>query len=388
VQLDEVPERATMQFRRSGQRDNRRRRVLNETRLGESMSRYGRSGRSGDLSNEALLARGSENYGAAEFLDEQPRLTDLVPMRLGSYLLILLVATTIIVGLEILYTTTLDLEAMTTDGRVAAFDLDGEGSLAVWFSSMTLALAAAAAVLVFTVRRFRRDDYHGRYRIWIWGAAVFLLMSLDETASLHEGFKEMMVWLTGNRILGDGSIWWIAPYFLVLVVIGSRLVVDMRECRLSVLVMFAAAGCYVVAVLAQLDFILPDPPLQGIMLEEGMEMFGNVFLLLAMLLHARHVILDAEGLLPERESVRNRDYDYDDAEVEVEEEWVTVDEDEIAVHPPHGMRPSQRSRTHRAQHPDPVVDQLISPVNRKLTKQEKKALRRKLEKARRQREGR
>lgn len=376
-----------MQFRRSGQRDNRRRRVLNETRLGESMSRFGRSGRSGDLSNEALFARGSENYGAAEFLDEQPRLTDLVPMRLGSYLLILLGAAAIIVGLETLYFSTLDMGAMTTDGRVAAFDLDGEGSLAVWFSSMTLALAATAAVLVFTVRRFRRDDYHGRYRIWIWGAAVFLLMSIDETASLHEGFKEMMTWLTGNRVFGDGSIWWIAPYFLVLVVIGSRLVVDMRESRLSVLVMFAAAACYVVAVLAQLEVVLPEAVEQGIMLEEGMEMFGNVFLLLAMLLHARHVILDAEGLLPDRESVRDRAYDYDDAEVEVEEEWVTVDEDEIAVHPPHGMRPSQRSRTHRAQHSDPVVDQLISPVNRKLTKQEKKALRRKLEKARRQREG-
>ncbi len=377
-----------MQFRHSGQRDNRRRRVLNETRLGDSMSGYGRSGRSGDLSNEALLARGSENYGEAEFLDEQPRLTDLVPMRLGSYLIILLGAAAIIAGLEVLYFTTLDMEAITTDGRVAAFDLDGEGSLAVWFSSMTLTLAAAAAVLVFTVRRFRRDDYHGRYRIWIWGAAVFLLMSIDETASLHEGFKEMMVWLTGNRVIGDGSIWWIAPYFLLLVVIGSRLVVDMRECRLSVLVMFAAAGCYVVAVLAQVDLILPEPPHQGFMLEEGMEMFGNVFLLLAMLLHARHVIFDAEGLLPERESVRGRDLDYDDAEVEVEEEWVTVDEDEIAVHPPHGMRHSQRSRTSRPQHPDPVVDQLISPVNRKLTKQEKKALRRKLDKARRQREGR
>lgn len=352
------------------------------------MSRYRRSGRSDDLDNEGLFARRSQNYGAAEFLDEQWRLTDLVPMRLSTYLLILLGSVAIIGGLEALYSSMPRLASMTTDGRVAAFDLDGEGSLAVWFSSLTLLLASATAVLVFTVRRFRRDDYHGRYRVWIWAAAVFLLMSIDETGSLHEGFKEMMTWLTGNRVFGDGSIWWVVAYFFVLGSVGSRLVADMRESGWSIIAIFAAAACYVVAVATQLEGILPEAGAQAVMLEEGMEMLGNVFLFLAMLLHARHVILDAEGLLPERDSIDDAEYDYEDAEVEVEEEWVTVDEDEIAVHPPQGTRRLQRSRTHRPQHPDPVVDQLISPVSRKLTKQEKKALRRKLEKARRQRDGR
>ena len=352
------------------------------------MSRYRRSGRYEDLSNEGLLARRSQNYGAAEFLDEQARLTDLVPMRLSTYLVIFLGALAIIGVLEALYSSMPSLASMTTDGRVAALDLDGEGSLAVWFSSLTLLLASVTAVLVYTVRRFRRDDYHGRYRVWIWAAAVFLVMGIDETASLHEGFKEMMTWLTGNRVFGDGSIWWVVAYFFVLGPVGSRLVADMRESGWSIMAIFAAAACYIVAVVTQLEGILPQAGAQAVMLEEGMEMLGNVFLFLAMLLHARHVILDAEGLLPERESIDDMEYEYEDAEVEVEEEWVTVDEDEIAVHPPHGMRRTQRSRTQRPQHPDPVVDQLISPVNRKLTKQEKKALRRKLEKARRQRDGR
>jgi hypothetical protein len=378
-----------MQFRSSGQRDNRRRRVLNETRLGESMSRYRRSGLSSDLSNEALLARRSANYGTAEFLDEQSRLTDLVPMRASTYLLILVVASGIIAGLIALYSVMPQLASMTTDGRVAAFDLDGEGSLAVWFSSTTLLLAAAAAVLVFTVRRFRRDDYHGRYRIWIWGAAAFLLMSIDETASLHEGFKEMMTWVTGNRVFGDGSVWWVAPYFLLLVPVGSRLVADMRECRSSIAAILVAGACYVVAVVTQLEGILPGAGARAVMLEEGAEMFGNVFLLLSMLLHARHVVFDAEGLLPERERVPIDEVGFGYEEEVEEEEWVEVDEDQITVHPPHGSRRSQRSRSAgRVQHPDPVVDQLVSPVSRKLTKQEKKALRRKLEKARRERDDR
>jgi hypothetical protein len=149
--------------------------------------------------------------------------------------------------------------------------------------------------------------------------------------------------------------------------------------------MFAAASCYILAVVTQLGGILPQSGARGVMLEEGAEMFGNVFLFLAMLLHARYVVLDAEGLLPERRRKSQRD-DYDYEEDIDDEAWATVNEDQIVVHPPHGLRRLLRSRANRLTHPDPVVDQLISPVSRKLTRQEKKVLRQKLEKARRLRE--
>ena len=381
-----------MEFRRSGQRDNRRRRVLNESRLGSAASKNRRRRDDHDLSNEALFARRSENYGDAEFMDEQPRITDLVPMRYSSYLLMFVVAVGIIAALEGLYMAMPKMAAMTTDGRVASFDLDGEGSLAVWFSSMTLAAGAVAALLVYTVRRHRRDDYHGRYRVWIWAAAALTIMSLDETASLHEGFKEMMTWLTGNRVFGDGSVWWIAAYFFLLGGIGTRLLADMRECRLSTVHLLAGAACYAVAVAAQLEFILPEKGAQAVMAEEGAEMLGNVFVFLALLMHARHVICDAEGLLPEQEESpedEEVEYEYEYVEETVDDGWEPLEEEEIVVHPPHGKRRPKRSgKSRRSSHPDPIVSQLVSPVSRKLTKQEKKALRRKLEKARRQREGR
>lgn len=367
-----------MQFRRSGQRDYRRRRVLNEIRFGRSAlwsdrpdgwTRYGSD----------LLARRSAHYGDAEFMDEQCRLTDLVPMRLGSYLLILIVGAGIIAGLEGLYHIMPLLAPLTSDGRVAAFDLDGEGSLAVWFSSMTLALAALSAMLVYSVRRHRRDDYHGRYRVWVWAALAFLLMSLDETASLHEGFKEMMTWLTGNRVFGDGSIWWVAAYFFALGVIGTRLVADMRECGLSTLAMLAVALCYVVAVAAQLGLILPESGARGVMLEEGAEMLGNLLLVLAMLLHARHVVLDAEGFLPARGADRDADgYVYDGGDGG----WSALDGGDILVHPPRSSRTPARAIVA----PLPVVEEITAPLSRKLTKQEKKALRFRLEQERRRRE--
>ncbi len=378
-----------MEFRRSGQRDGRRRRVLNDGYLTSAARRS--SGSKGDRrKREAQRPEASRSlhYGDAEFMDEQFRLTDLVPSRLGVYLAILVVGLGIVAGLEGLYLWMPRLAAFTSDGRVAAFDLDGEGSLAVWFSSMTLAAAGLVAVLVFTVRRHRKDDYQGRYRVWLWAAMCFTLMSLDETASLHEGFKEMMTLVTGSSVFGDGSIWWVTAYFFLLGAVGTRLVVDMRECFLSTATILAAAACYLAAVGAQLGFILPESGARGIMVEEGAEMVANLLLLLAMGLHARHVILDAQGLLSHGEDAEDAD------EENEEDEWYTVDR-EIAVHPPHGVpRPSpkrktpQRVRESQRRREEEIFTQLTAPVSRKLSKAEKKALRRKLEKMKRKREGR
>ena len=326
--------------------------------------------------------RKSENYGDAEFLDRQPRLTDLVPTNLAVFLMMFLIGLTIIAGLEILYAWMPKVAALTTDGRVATFDLDGEGSLAVWFSSMTLALAGLVAILVFTIRRHKKDDYQGIYRIWLWAAACWLLLSIDETASLHEGFKEMMTCVTGTRVLGDGSIWWVTAYVFLLGAVGTRLLIDMRHCRLSVSAMIATAVCYVVAVAAQCGWVLPESGARGVMLEEGAEMLGNLFLLLAMGLHARYVILDAEGRLPERANAEEEDEYEIDYEAEIA---ILKNSRGLKVHPPHGIRPP--SKTHKPIRATTAAEvaALNPPTNRRLTKAEKKALRRRLEEMRRKR---
>jgi len=243
--------------------------------------------------------RRSQNYGDASFMDDQLRLTDLIPRRLTTFILLFLGGVACVLGLEALYAWMPELMPLTHENSpVAAFDLDGEGSLAVWFSSVVLLLAGVAALIVYYVRRHKNDDYQGRYRIWLAAAACWVVMSIDETSSLHEGFKEMMTHITGTRLYGDGSLWWAVPYFFILGVVGSRLLVDMRKCILSSATLAMAAVCYIVAVAAQLQWIMPEMGAKGIMLEEGAEMIGNLFLLTAMGLHARYVILDAEGLLP------------------------------------------------------------------------------------------
>lgn len=342
-------------------------------------------------------------------MDEQARLTDLVPRPLWAHLLVLLAGLTIIAGLELLYSWMPSLAQYTRDGRVEAFDLDAEGTLAVWFSSTTLLLAAFVAVIVYSVRRYRRDDYHGHYRIWLWAAMCWLLMSVDETASLHEGFKEMMSLVTGTRVFGDGSIWWVGPYFFLLAAVGIRLLIDMRECWLSSGALVTSAICYALAVAAQLGWILPGGGAREVMLEEGAEMLGDLMLLLAMGLHARHVIMDAEGLIPGKSQPTAPAATTPEQPVAAPAQVAPAEEAEepepaldrtLTVHPPHGVpapastrktsRPARRQAVFVAyeepeqdepdEDEDEDEDTDDSPVRRKLTKAEKKALRRRLKK--------
>lgn len=233
-------------------------------------------------------------------MDVHPRLIDVVPTRPLTLVLLFVAGLAIIAGLEGLYYWMSHLAHLATDGRVAAFDLDGEGSLSGWFSSALLSLASAVALLIYSVRRHKPDDYHARYRVWLWAAGLWLVMSIDESGSLHEGFKEMMFHITGTRIFGDGSIWWVIPYSLLVSFVGLRMWLDMRGSRLARSALVLTAVSWVVAVAAQLQWIMPETGARGVMLEEGCEMLGFQFLLFGMLLHARYVIMEAQGSLPER----------------------------------------------------------------------------------------
>ena len=104
-----------------GQRDDRRRRVLNETSLGAEPSPPPR------LRSRRDLAKGwlgkSKYYGDAVFMDEQPRLTDLVPVRRTVLLFWFLLGLAVIAGLEVLYSWLPEAVAMSPRGQVAALDL-------------------------------------------------------------------------------------------------------------------------------------------------------------------------------------------------------------------------------------------------------------------------
>lgn len=287
-----------MQFRRQIHHDNRRRRALiDESNDAPVPSRRRKHRAAGSNAADAGAANQSMNrlYPDYPADEHRTRVTDLIPTRIVSYVLLVVVGVAAIAGLEALYYWMPQVAGLTTDGRVAAFDLDGEGSLAVWCSSGLLILASLFSVVIYSIRKHKADDYNARYRVWLWAAACWLVMSIDETASLHEGFKEMMVYFTGTRLVGDGSLWWVMAYLLVLVPVGIRLFLDMSGSRAARSALILTAVCFTAAVVTQLGWILPESGARGVMVEEGCEMLGDLLLFLSMCLHARYVWLQAQG---------------------------------------------------------------------------------------------
>lgn len=370
---------STSQFRHSGLRDDRRRRLLAEELAGELPQRVCR------WRPAELMPRKSESYGEAEFLDEQRRLLDLVPRRLPIAGLLWLLATGLAAGSVAFHLWAAD--AARAVVRPALLELSR--GLQQWLSSLTLLVASMLALAVYSVRRYRLDDYHGRYRVWLWAAVCWILLATDLAAGLHHAVREAMVLATGTKILGDGSAWWAIPYLFLLGGVGSRLLLDMRQCRCSCAALVAAAGCYAVAFAVRFGWLLGDGGHVTLVAKEAAMMGGHLWLLLAMGLHARHVILDAEGMLPRTQPIPTppaADSVDDDEEVAG-----PVAGSRVSIDPPHATPPPPARQFTPATAAQPAaapvaavrtppasIQAAQSQVNRKLTKQEKRALRERL----------
>ena len=388
-----------------GERDDRRRRVLNEASLGTFVPTAAspRKRRSG----KGWLGK-SKNYGDAEFLDEQPRVTDLVPMRLLPIAAWFCGACGCVAGLESLYAGVPQIASAAGQHRIAAFDLAARGSLATWFSSLLLLLATLAAILVYAIRRHKSDDYHGRYRIWIWAAFCWTLMSVDEVANLHEAFRDVMVRFCGTPLVGDGSVWWVIFGFFLFGAVGLRLLVDMWPCRASCAALILASLSYALATGCHFGLVVAGEGSRQVMVAAGAKMAGHLLLLLAIVLHGRHVILDAQGLIlqespkPKRKPAKR-----------TEDDSSSSDSSEVTVHPPHGKVPepalpptTQPAAPARTTTPSAAsstsggVATLAKPAaaasaasaaanagQRKLSKEERRALKKKLGQMKKQRDG-
>ncbi len=381
-----MPLDASRSFCRFGQRDGRHRRLLTD-----ELSNSSDWPACPDWPEDALPPPKSEHYGDADFLEQQLRLFDLIPRRMVSLVFLLTAVMAILAGLEASYAWMLDRIAH-GGARIAALDLAAKGSLGCWFSSLLVLAATMVAMLVYSVRRHRTDDYQGRYRIWLSAAACGLLLATDQAASLRDAFRDAMVVLTGTTLTGDGTLWWVVFYALVFGAVGSRLLMDMRPSLPSMGLLLVGAIAHTLAVVGRLGWI-PLADGHRVMFLTGAEMVGNLSLLAAMIVHARYVILDAEGLLPRREPPPEEELAHEEATDDGTESPLSDDSRWMKIDPPHTtpqpafQRLTPSLTTSSASLSPPMFSSPSPPANQKLTKAERKALKERLLRERMERRG-
>ena len=248
-----------------------------------------------------------------------------------------------------------------------------------------LLAGSVTALLVYAVRRHRTDDYPGRYRIWLWAAGCWFLLATDQAASLRQWFSEAMIGWMGTTLWRDGALWWVAVYVLLLGAIGSRLLLDMRPSRLSIAALTTAMLAYGLAIACHLGWQPIGTAVGEVMFRAGSEMAGQLMLLAAMGLHARYVLRDAQGLVLHPEP-RHRDEPNEDKAKQTEtakarpadgDRWRAIDPPHPAP-PPTYQRPVPQPAAAPLAKPVATSISTPSPLNRKLTKTERKALKERL----------
>jgi len=290
-----APPRDSLPLRRdvmssSMARDGRRRRVLTEEVRTASLlfSSYDAS--------EDPAAEAAPRYGEQAHIENHPQITDYVPRRgrglaapLACGALAAVVSQAIVAGAEPLAGALPGTAVEDLRDRVA-------GGIAAWSMAAMLLVGAAAARIVFNLRRHRVDDYRGRYRVWKWASWACLALSFNAIVRLHALAGSALAGLLGSAD-SSGLFWGAATLALATGWIGALATRDVAESRGSVTAACLAWLCGVASLLAA-SAAQAAPPASWQACMAGVLPIATVsFGLSALTLYARYVVLDVQGLI-------------------------------------------------------------------------------------------
>jgi hypothetical protein len=225
----------------------------------------------------------------------------LVPSRLVTIGLAAVACLAMVAACAALHAVSDALATLVPGADVAALRLDQSGSFGHWLASMLLVVAGAVALFVFSLRRHRIDDYHGRYRVWIWIGAACLLASLVEATDLDR-LARSLCGLAAGWISVRDDILWPAILGIIAAAVGLRLFFEIRRCRSAIGALAGGILSFLFATAADQGWPIAWNSASLPFWSCGSWLVGYVFVLTAFLLYARHVQLDVEGSLV----VRNR----------------------------------------------------------------------------------
>jgi hypothetical protein len=288
-----------MDFRRSGQLDERRRRVLMDEIASPSSET--------DSPEAAAPLAGSAKgpvraYSPAVLAERQPRVSDLVPVRPFATVFLILLGLTGVAAIETIYIYLATLPLGSAAEYLAALDVGQRGSLASYYSALVLALAAAGALAIYGIRSHRVDDYRGHYRIWLWAAAALALASLDAATGLHDALGVGVAILSGQPLEGASGaaavkISWLVFYGLIFGTLAIRAAIEVWPSLPSFASLAVAGLLYLVAGMLLVGMFQATSGLVNSVVASTVILLAHVALTSAVGLYARHVHLDAQGRL-------------------------------------------------------------------------------------------
>ena len=171
-------------------------------------------------------------------------------------------------------------------GFLRLLDVDAEQSIPTYFSTINLLLSA---LLIFIIYRYEKANDLKGFKCWLFLSILFLLLSVDESASIHEKFSPVYQYLARAGIIPSllEKNRWLPFGVLFVLLIGVGLLPFLKLLPKDTLRRFLISGA--VFLMGTIGFELISSLLYSsgfdvsrenivslirLILEEGCEMFG------------------------------------------------------------------------------------------------------------------
>lgn len=129
-------------------------------------------------------------------------------------------------------------------GFVPFFNFDEEGNAPAWYSSFLLLLGALVSLFAALHSRAKQREL---VKYWLFLAIVFLFLSFDETAQVHELLSAAQTYVLHASISGVSSFNWTMTYAGIVLVLGLAYLNFLGKLPRRVAVLLAASGALYVA---------------------------------------------------------------------------------------------------------------------------------------------
>ena len=276
-----------MQFRH-----DRRRRVLADDLAQADSARPGKEAR-------LTPPQRAEVYAAEAHSDRQPRFIDFIPRRNLTFALHGLAGIFLVAGLQALFVYREQFALWMGDEAITSLDVTVPMSIARWISSMALAIASVVAMMLYSARRWRVDDYHRRYRVWLAAAAVTAVFSMQQTAPvLSLGHRLLEVSAQASNVQPQ-TLYGVTALTL-LSLASVRMWFELRRSRSAFTLWCICAICFTASTISAVQWIRFDHPLYAAVFGSASHLLGVLALLFTFTLYERYVLLEIEGRLRQR----------------------------------------------------------------------------------------
>lgn len=163
------------------------------------------------------------------------------------------------------------------------------GRLVNFFSTIMLLWAGQLALLIYWFRRKSRNDFHGRYRMWLWVGVTLQFFLAVVATEAHVPFSAYMQRMWPLALPRYDLLSWLIPTCTLGLALFQILGKELRHCRCSRVLLWIAGIAGLVSALSLLGGSLLSERVRDL-IQVGSATLAHMGLATSLLMHARYVI--------------------------------------------------------------------------------------------------